>query len=264
MAHHLDGCRAKLARAEELIEELTAALLAFLLQSRPYTSEGEFDAATSDWVVVFRVHEEPPSRWGVLIGDVVHNLRSALDHLAWQLVLLNGAEPTARTQFPIYSDEVAYRRERAQELIAGMRDEDKAAVETFQPFRQNAAEVKPHHLAVLQELSNFDKHRVLHTTLVQTAASQFSVYNLEDISAISELRPQFGVLQDGSELVRIGVVADGTAPRLQVDAQLRLDVAFADEESSVHDENVVGVLVELREYVDVVIDAFAPSFAQRS
>jgi hypothetical protein len=260
MAHPLDGCRAKLKRAEEVFDELSGSLLRFL-ESRPYISEGGFDLASSEWVLRFRVRESPPLRWGVLIGDVVHNMRSALDHLAWQLVLLNAAQPTTRTQFPIYGDEAAYRRESAQQVVDGISDDDKAAIEELQPFRHPRGADKPHHLSVLQELSNVDKHRVVHTTLVQTAGSQFRIYGLEDVSGIRDLRPQFGVLEDGAEIVRIGVVAAGASPRLQVDAELDLDVVFADDESAVYDESVLGVLLELREYVGAIIDRFAPRFA---
>ncbi len=37
--------------------------------------------------------EAPSQRWGILIGEFVHNLAFSLDHLAWQLVLLNGGTP---------------------------------------------------------------------------------------------------------------------------------------------------------------------------
>ncbi|MGI8479095.1 MAG: hypothetical protein ACR2M2_04450 [Gaiellaceae bacterium] len=100
----------------------------------------------------------------------------------------------------------------------------------------------------------------MHTTLIQTAGSQFRVYGLEDISGIGHITPQFGPLADGAELVRISVVADGPEPRLSVDAQLELDVAFADEESPVYDEHVPGVLLALREYVAELVVRFEPRF----
>src|SRR5438105_2587729 len=42
-------------------------------------------------------------------GDLVHNLRGALDHLANQLVWIgSGAEPSRRVEFPIAKDEPTY------------------------------------------------------------------------------------------------------------------------------------------------------------
>ena len=42
--------------------------------------------------------------WAVILGDAVHNLRSALDHLIWQLVLLDtGKDGSNEHQFPVAS-----------------------------------------------------------------------------------------------------------------------------------------------------------------
>jgi hypothetical protein len=54
------------------------------------------------------VHGEPVpavEEWGPIIGDVVHNLRSALDHLVWQLTIANGHTPP--NPIPVEADRVA-------------------------------------------------------------------------------------------------------------------------------------------------------------
>jgi hypothetical protein len=65
---------------------------------------GEFNRQTSEYVIRGKV-TKPTGEIGVIAGDAVHNLRSALDHLAWQLALLNTAKPHPRTQFPIARSE---------------------------------------------------------------------------------------------------------------------------------------------------------------
>lgn len=40
-------------------------------------------------------------QWRLQIGEILFNLRSCLDHLAWQLVILDGGKPGEYTQFPI-------------------------------------------------------------------------------------------------------------------------------------------------------------------
>jgi hypothetical protein len=45
-----------------------------------------------------------PLRLSLLAGDLVHNLRSALDHAVYQLVLGDKREPTTRTQWPMFSE----------------------------------------------------------------------------------------------------------------------------------------------------------------
>jgi hypothetical protein len=53
--------------------------------------------------LTFRIHitEEPPFRLGLIFGDFLYNLRSALDNLITQLVLLAGNTPGKHNQFPI-------------------------------------------------------------------------------------------------------------------------------------------------------------------
>jgi hypothetical protein len=74
---------------------------------------------------------------GALIGDVVHNLRSALDHLAWQPVLRAGGEPDWRTQFPIFSTEAAYDPKSLRQT-AGMAAADARKLPALQPFHDVA------------------------------------------------------------------------------------------------------------------------------
>ena len=99
--HPLDGVRAKLTRAQRHSLELDREIRAWF-ERHPYGHTGEFDRETSEYVFRYRIYETPPVVWSVVFGDIVHNLASALDHLAWQLVILNGREPIERqTAFPI-------------------------------------------------------------------------------------------------------------------------------------------------------------------
>src|SRR5262249_9060417 len=61
--------------------------------------------------IVYRIKRAAKVRdgWGLVIGDAIHNYRSALDHLWWQLAIKKlGREPTKEEaksiQFPILSD----------------------------------------------------------------------------------------------------------------------------------------------------------------
>lgn len=68
-------------------------------------STGEpFVEREGDWEVLRVPVREFPSWASIVSGDYVHNLRSALDHLAWQLVKVSGAKPGSWTSFPTYGD----------------------------------------------------------------------------------------------------------------------------------------------------------------
>jgi hypothetical protein len=91
----LEGVELKLKRAKEHFEALAEAITAFVRKPDTYTMLLEVNAQRSP---VLRVEdiEEPRSDWTVLIGDCVHNLRSALDHLAFQLLVGNTSGPVPR------------------------------------------------------------------------------------------------------------------------------------------------------------------------
>src|SRR5579871_3852534 len=94
----------KTQRAKDHIRDLDTAIQAFR-DSDPYGFRVEDDLQTGDQVHRIQIRSETPEHFALLIGDAVHNLRTALDHLAWQLVLANGQVPTSGpggTQFPIY------------------------------------------------------------------------------------------------------------------------------------------------------------------
>jgi hypothetical protein len=96
MADPMKGCWAKLDRARSHIDALRREITEVSgddLDSVPLRREFEPEHGA----VVYRIDRVPEVRdsWGLIIGDALHNFRSALDHLWWQLATLNlGREPT--------------------------------------------------------------------------------------------------------------------------------------------------------------------------
>jgi hypothetical protein len=133
-----------------------------------YDATVELDAQTNELLVSMIVRERPPPEWGPLLGDFVHNLRSALDHLAIALVLSN--KPTAKinqTAFPMFakdplrsnapaSDKAAWKKR-----ISGMTAQQVAAINAVQPFNNPLQAGRTDTLTVLNSLSNTDKHKRL-------------------------------------------------------------------------------------------------------
>ena len=93
VAEALAGVMAKLDRVNELLDVLKTEVQTFL-DSGPYFTVGAYDPATHAWEQRVRIAEPPPPRLGVIVGEYVHDVRSALDHLVWQLILLDGGTPT--------------------------------------------------------------------------------------------------------------------------------------------------------------------------
>ena len=76
--------RVKIERAKEHIAQLEAAVEAFR-ETKPYTVIGEPEPETGKIVFRVKISADPPARIGAIVGDVIHNIRSALDVLICQM-----------------------------------------------------------------------------------------------------------------------------------------------------------------------------------
>src|SRR5687768_7257025 len=100
---HLFGIRLKLQRAQEQLSQLEATFESFR-ELKPYRFTSEYDEHRR--VLTLRAKYTRPldGMWGVQVGEIIHNWRSALDHVVWELVVSHtGSEPTSnKTCFPIF------------------------------------------------------------------------------------------------------------------------------------------------------------------
>jgi hypothetical protein len=155
--HPLVGCREKLKRAHKHIVDLNGEIKAFS-NSSTHGIRRKPDA--HGYILVHNVGRVPPLI-SVLIGEVVYQLRSALDHLVWQLVIANEQTPSDKNEFPIFwkvptsaDNKAAFNRK-----IKGISSDALALVEALQPYHRPAPKEDP--LWVIHELNNIDKHRLL-------------------------------------------------------------------------------------------------------
>lgn len=169
--HRLAAVVGKYNRSSEQFDQLLAEMDAFFnKEPKPHASLGEFDAEKGEWIEHFQILEEPPVRFGVILGDVIHNLRSALDHLIWQVTLLDGGTPDRNTQFPIIAEGQHEFDTEAKRRIPDLSPEHRAVVQKVQPYHAGD-EARRHPLAVLGCFSNIDKHRLVHPTNSASIAS---------------------------------------------------------------------------------------------
>src|SRR3954470_16944888 len=99
--------RRKLARAEKHFSDLKSELKAFF-DSIPYTVGNRQDPTTQRRVYFAESVKETPAQLAEITGDVLQNLRSTLDHLAWQLVETAGGSRRKQTAFPISENAANY------------------------------------------------------------------------------------------------------------------------------------------------------------
>ncbi len=145
--------RVKIERAKKNLTNLERELIGF--------GHKEFHAITTDPDTQFQQfgkHRILPFDALSAAGDIVHNLRSALDYLANQLVWVgSGEEPSRQVEFPIAKDAATYERDKARK-VEGMCPKTVKAIDALHPYKGgNDALWKIH------ALDNIDKHRTLFT-----------------------------------------------------------------------------------------------------
>jgi hypothetical protein len=220
----LQGIRLKHDRAHDQLAYLDAGVRAFV-ESKPCTFRIEFDADRGELKIYVRELVAPPPIWGVLIGEVVHNLRSALDHLVWELVIHNtGAPPRAtKSGFPIFNTEAGYdAKNHAPVLVQGVAADTAALIKSLNPFSTGEGAKSP--LWLLQKLSNFDKHRTLHLTSTLLRGANFSLPPLKPMVRITGYQvARAGPVKDGAEIARFSLVGPPGSPFMAED-QMRVEV----------------------------------------
>jgi hypothetical protein len=190
----LSGVWAKIDRAREHREALEPDVSRYvdgpggdpvLSEANRISMSVEFDPESGYHIfrATARPSEERIRRWGIIIGDVVQNLRSALDHLVWQLSLIGtgGLEPSNPDiiKFPIQDNpppsNPAPRDFQKTGALYKVRPEHRAIIRAYQPYDGKYASAFPgtYPLARLRDLSNDDKHRII--TPVLTLPNTFSI-----------------------------------------------------------------------------------------
>lgn len=218
MAHSLDGARFKLLRAREHYDDVRRRINAFFDRDPDEIVMEADPHRPGEYVLKVRVREEPDPTWGLIIGDVLTNARATLDYLTAELVLLAGGTVTRLTQFPIYDTPSEYQG-KGVPRVKGMNPKHAALIETFQPYNGPKRPVNEHPLALLRDLSNLDKHRVL-TTLVAVHHAVIPKV-IQGIGQVDVLSYTPGPAVDDAEVARVRIVSESQITDMQVNIEVR-------------------------------------------
>ncbi|HEX6665787.1 MAG TPA: hypothetical protein VF081_04260 [Solirubrobacterales bacterium] len=256
MDERLAGCEAKLDRAEDLRAQLEKEVETFFKENAPWV-DGDWRPKKREYALIARVPKEPPLHWGVLLGDWAHNLRSALDHLMWQLVLLRDGEPTRRTQFPIFTNRARYRL-LGRPMIDGVKRKDRGTLERLQPYKAGLPKFV-HPLALLAWISNLDKHRIVHPTLLHLGGEWEGIEDFrpnEDAGEIEKVIWPRGswTFREGKELVRLRLAPSGPAPSVDQPESWGVAIDLAERSIGLRDLHRIEV------GVSYVFDVLGPEF----
>ena len=98
-----------------------------------------------------------PHKAQAIAGEIIHDLRSALDNLIYEVSRQNNNDvEVEQTQFVIADDQEFYRNQ--QRRLRKLTEEQRLKVESIQPYNN-----EDKWASLLSDLSNRDKHRYLIT-----------------------------------------------------------------------------------------------------
>jgi hypothetical protein len=182
-------------RAEEHLHAFRREVALFR-EIEPYEVTEDRNGDPEALLFTVRARQFPQARWSVIIGDLVHNLRSALDLLANALVYAAGNEPVTegarKTQFPILKKRPARREGTSPPttiIAGGVSPEAARILDALQPYTW-ADDPALHPLAILATLSNKDKHRHLNFILSFIPYVETSIATGDSAASIRHLHVQ--------------------------------------------------------------------------
>jgi hypothetical protein len=159
----------KIGRAEYHLEELERETAAFLASSVAMTAK-KFNSEKG--LYIYRYHVlKPLDELGLIAGDFIHNLRSALDHLAWKLATRNlgaGMVPERTVVVPIYNTQP--KDKDWKRAVRQFSAEVQELIRQVQPYQKGVGWIHDD-LWLLHDIWNCDKHRTIIAMMNLTAGS---------------------------------------------------------------------------------------------
>ena len=249
MVEQLEAIFDRLDRAEENLNAIKGELLSYY-NSDPCTMSGEYqpdeDGRRGNGAWNIKV-DRMPARLNTLIGEFLHDLRSALDHLAWQFVLHNGGKPSTDTSFPILKVTPPTNKKGEQTLpnvAGGVSLRARTLVGEAQPYEFGAGYAE-HPLWILHQLWNIDKHRH-----VLAKGGRTEAHFLGAVPAFTYTARFDSATVDAAKYV---LVPDN--PNMDVDAYLLVQVSLNEPEHGIETPLLQALEQILKMVVGVVTTA---------
>lgn len=253
MSDPLEVVKLKIERAEAHWHEVFALVKTFA-ESHSYTV-GQ-DVEPDGQIVLkgkFTDVISIPALIPVVAGEVLYQLRSALDHMTCALAAENGATDSQirHSSFPTGNERDHFEAE-AKEKIHYLSDAAKLAIAALEPFNGGNGEA----LRTLHTINLRDKHHgLIPVAAVPTSASATIMFKPGVAGRpVTVSSPQFPAIVN-NEVVFMRLPAGSTHIALQGDPQITLDVAFSHPRIS-KGETILPSLKQFIGLVDGVVKIF--------
>lgn len=249
----IDAVKSKIERAKKHIRDLDLVIRAFV-DSQPYSIGAKSHPVKEIHHTTLYVAsvQNIPASISLIVGDAIHNLRSALDHLMWQLVEAAGGTPDENIAFPIYwgTDGIQkYQSKTGNREIQKIGPTALNLLRAAQPWCSG-----DNTLRSVQELDIWDKHRLL--ILTQIGYRGWDV----KLSPKGTQHIAFPTFRDSSFPLEIdqeitNIPTSTYEQQSHKDFSLNVEITFG-KPQIVHGKTVLATLEEMVKFVEGVVFAF--------
>lgn len=205
----------------------------------------------------------PKHEWALLLGDALHNFRSAFDALAWGMAHFNDAQPTKTKSvyFPVCNDRKQW-KDAMKAWVGELDSEFQHRLHTMQPFNYVPPGM-PSVLRMLHDLDIQDKHKDFLTVSADmnelSLDGTFFKYEDADVATVPHLEMEpnakfgdgvvLGTLHAGATIETVGQMF--LRPAMQI--QLTWEGETYDVGSM-----LTQFITETRRYLDILMHGLAP------
>jgi len=151
----MDSAYLKINRAEKHFLELSS----MFRKEKPFRYYLETNFKTGDRATFAKKNEDIANDAAIIIGDILHNLRSSLDHAYWNCTekFTKSDGERRKIQFPIKPTEIALKSSVLPGLPSRVSKDFPAALESLKPYRDGGNRL----LCAIHDLDVLDKHKLL-------------------------------------------------------------------------------------------------------
>jgi hypothetical protein len=199
-----------------------------------FTARAKYHPKRHGFGVYIESIDPIPPTWGLLLGDIANNLRSALDQVAWALVCKGSKPPGVLSDkgqkgvyFPICKDRDEFNGCLAVKL-PGVGRAEIAKVRLCQPYKGRPARWRRFHpLTLLAKINASDKHRTVQPVWTIPIATEIEATHERDCTVHTrEIKATRKPLEVGTELCLVRARKMGSDPHIEVQARIAAEPSF--------------------------------------
>jgi hypothetical protein len=219
----MESVDAKMIRAHEHLEALEREIKDYLSTIKVEMVLKTAPIEPRPWLVMWANDYIPPIRLSVLLGDCVHNMRSALDNLVCGLAKTVKPDCTCRGAFPFRKDQNDW-NDHFEVDLKGVPLDAQKIIKELQPWHDPS---KANPLLILNKLSNDDKHRTCNFTLAYTQNAVFRIHGND--GTITDIAYNEPIYLGEVQTVVLPMSPAAVMPSARVEAAGRMVISLRDE-----------------------------------